>query len=137
MLYSFLCVRVCSYLATRHYPVSNGQKRQPNGDPQHCPALHSDGLLPQTREVLVPDSEQLLLTIGMSNKLGEKNTGIRNSNHQRNMWKKQKAEDMKIGKIKDIKGSGMIMCHDCYLFLNIYEKLVFVHAEMLCWLDTS
>lgn len=68
----FTCMRVCPYLATWHYPVSDGQKRQPNGDSQHCPALHSDGLLPQTREVLVPDSEQLLLTIGMSDKLGKK-----------------------------------------------------------------
>lgn len=101
VLYNFPCVHVCSYLATRHYPVSDGEKRQPNGDPEHCPALHSDGLLPQTREVLVPDSEQLLLTIGMSNKL-HKNTGIRNTGHQRNMWKKLKAEDMKIGKIKEI-----------------------------------
>lgn len=63
---------VCSYLATWHYPVSDGEKRQPNSDPEYCPALHSNGLLPQTREVLVPDSEQLLLTIGMSDKLGGK-----------------------------------------------------------------
>lgn len=72
VLYNFPCVHVCSYLATWHYPVSDGEKRQPNGDPEYCPALHSDGLLPQTREVLVPDSEQLLLTIGMSDKLGGK-----------------------------------------------------------------
>lgn len=28
------------------------------------------------------------------------------------------------------------MCDDCYLFLNICEKPVFVHTEMLCWLET-
>lgn len=58
-----------SYLATRHYPVGDSQKGQTHGDPQHRPALHSDGLLPQTREVLVPDSQQLLLAVGMGDKL--------------------------------------------------------------------
>ena len=47
---------VCSYLATWHDPVGDSQEGQADGDPQHCPALHPDGLLPQTRKVLVPDS---------------------------------------------------------------------------------
>lgn len=64
-----MCVLVCSYLAARHDPVGNSQEGQADGDPQHCPALHPDGLLPQTRKVLVPDSQQLLLTVRMGNKL--------------------------------------------------------------------
>lgn len=63
---------IIAYLAAWHYPVSNGQEGQPDGDPQHGPALHSNRLLPQTRQVLVPDREQLLLTVWMGNKL-EKN----------------------------------------------------------------
>lgn len=60
-----------SYLAAWHDPVSNGQERQADRDPKHRPALHSDRLLPQSWQVLVPDSEQLLLTIRMGNKLGK------------------------------------------------------------------
>lgn len=51
-------VHMCdSYLATWHYPVGNSQERETYGDPQHCPALHPNGLLPQTRQVLIPDSQ--------------------------------------------------------------------------------
>lgn len=60
---------MCTHLATWHYPVGDGQEGQTYGDPQHCPALHTDRLLPQTRQVLVPDGEQLLLAVGMGNKL--------------------------------------------------------------------
>lgn len=35
-----------SYLATWHYPVGDSQERQTDGDPQDCPALHSERLLP-------------------------------------------------------------------------------------------
>lgn len=59
------------YLAAWHYPVSNGQEGKADSDPQHRPALHSNRLLPQSWQVLVPDSEQLLLTIRMGNKLGK------------------------------------------------------------------
>ncbi len=64
-----VCTYVCSYLATWDYPVGNSQEGQTYGDPQHCPALHPDGLLPQTGQVLVPDSQQLLLAVGMGNEL--------------------------------------------------------------------
>lgn len=64
-----------SYLATWHYPVGNSQKGQTYGDPQYCPALHTDRLLPQSGEVLVPDSQQLLLTVGMCNKLEKTEKG--------------------------------------------------------------
>lgn len=72
MLLFHKCGSACplhSYLAARHYPVGNSQKGQTYGDPQNCPALHSDRLLPQSGEVLVPDRQQLLLTVGMCNKL--------------------------------------------------------------------
>lgn len=72
----------CSYLATWHYPVSDGQEWQPYGDPQHCPALHTNGLLPQTRQVLIPDSQKLLLAVGMGNKL-QRQKGTRNLNKLR------------------------------------------------------
>lgn len=58
-----------SYLATWDYPVGDSQERQTYGDPQYCPALHSDRLLPQSGEILIPDRQQLLLTVGMCNKL--------------------------------------------------------------------
>jgi len=61
----------CSYLATRHYPVGNRQEGQTRGDAQHCPALHPHGLLPQAGQVLVPDRQQLLLTVGMGDELTE------------------------------------------------------------------
>lgn len=58
-----------SYLATGHDPVGNSQEGQADGDTQHRPAFHPDGLLSQSGEVLVPDSEKLLLTVWMGNKL--------------------------------------------------------------------
>lgn len=62
-------VHMCSYLATWHYPVGNSQEGQTCGHPQHRPALHPNGLLPQAGQVLVPDRQQLLLTVGMGDEL--------------------------------------------------------------------
>ena len=59
----------CAYLATGHDPVGDGQEGQPHGDPQDSPALDPHGLLPQPGQVLVPDGEQLLLAVGMGDKL--------------------------------------------------------------------
>ncbi len=72
-----LCVHVCSYLATWHYPVGDSQEGQTKSDPQHCPAFHPNGLLSKTGQVLVPDSQQLLLTVWMGNKL-ERETQTKN-----------------------------------------------------------
>lgn len=60
---------MCSYLATWHYPVGDSQEGQAHRDPQHRPALHPDGLLPQAGQVLVPDGQELLLTVGMGHEL--------------------------------------------------------------------
>lgn len=73
---------VCSYLATWHYPVGDSQEGQTYSDPEHCPALHTNGLLPQTRQVLVPDSQQLLLAVGMCNKL-ERDRGLKKERERR------------------------------------------------------
>lgn len=59
----------CSYLATWHDPVGNSQEWQANGDPQHGPAFNSNGLLPETRKVLIPNGQKLLLAVRMGDKL--------------------------------------------------------------------
>lgn len=57
------------YLATGHDPVGDGEERQSDSYAQDCQTLHTDGLLPQTRQILVPDRQQLLLAVWMSHKL--------------------------------------------------------------------
>lgn len=45
------------YLATGHDPVGDGEERQSDSNAQNRQTLHTDGLLPQTRQVLVPDRQ--------------------------------------------------------------------------------
>lgn len=69
--------QVVLYLAAGHDPVGDGQEGQPNSHSQHRPALHTDGLLTQARQVLVPDGQELLLAVWVSDKLeqGEREGG--------------------------------------------------------------
>lgn len=68
----FAHVAICPYLATWHYPVGNSQEWEAYSYSQDCPALHTNGLLPQARQILIPDSQQLLLAVRMSNELKQK-----------------------------------------------------------------
>ena len=58
------------YPAARRNPVANGEERKAQGHHQHNQTLDGCGLLPQPREVLVPDGQELLLAVGVSHKLG-------------------------------------------------------------------
>lgn len=58
-----------THSATGSDPVGQGQARQPYGHRHHHQQLHRRGLLPQTRQVFIPDTQQLLLAVGMSHKL--------------------------------------------------------------------
>lgn len=59
-----------THSAARSDPVGQSQARQPYGHRHHHQQLHRRGLLPQTRQVFIPDAQQLLLAVGMSHKLG-------------------------------------------------------------------
>lgn len=58
-----------THSATGSDPVGQSQARQPYGHRHHHQQLHRRGLLPQTRQVFIPDTQQLLLAVGMSHKL--------------------------------------------------------------------
>lgn len=58
------------YPAARRNPVADGEERKAQGHHQHHQTLDGCGLLPQPREVLVPDGQELLLAVGVSHKLG-------------------------------------------------------------------
>lgn len=73
------------YLATGHDPVSDGEERQSDGDTQNRQTLHSDGLLSQTRQILIPDGQKLLLAVWMSYKLKHTNTEMKNMTINYNM----------------------------------------------------
>lgn len=60
---------LASYSAAGSDPVSQGQARQSDGHRQHHQQFDGSGLLPQAGQVLIPDTEQLLLAVRMSNKL--------------------------------------------------------------------
>lgn len=96
-----LCAHVCSYLATWDYPVGDSQEGQTYSDPQHCPALHPDRLLPQTGQVLVPDSQQLLLAVGMGDELERETRNL-------NQWRIKGEEDGSTGqeKVREEKERG-------------------------------
>lgn len=67
-----------SYLAARGEPVADGEQREAQRHHQHHQALDGDGLLPQARQVLIPDRQQLLLAVRMGHKLqgtGDRETG--------------------------------------------------------------
>ena len=63
-----VCVFGC-YLATGHNPVGDGEEGEAHSDPQHSPAHDPHRLLPQTRQVLIPDGQKLLLAVWMGHKL--------------------------------------------------------------------
>lgn len=58
-----------TYPAARCNPVADGEERKAQGHNQHDQTLDSYGLFPQTREVLIPDCQELLLAVRVSHKL--------------------------------------------------------------------
>lgn len=50
-------------------PVSHSQSRQSYSHRQHHQQFDGSGLLSQARQVLIPDTQQLLLAVRMSHKL--------------------------------------------------------------------
>ena len=73
-----VCIRCecISYLTAGHDPVRNGEERKPHSHTQYRPALHPYGLLPETLQVLIPESQELLLAIRMGHKLGTNNSMV-------------------------------------------------------------
>lgn len=59
------------YSAARSKPVGQSQSRQSYSHCQHHQQFDSSGLLPQAGQILIPDTQQLLLAVRMSHKLTE------------------------------------------------------------------
>lgn len=58
-----------THSAARSDPIGQSQARQSDGHRHHHQQLDRRGLLPQTRQVFIPDTQQLLLAVGVSHKL--------------------------------------------------------------------
>lgn len=58
-----------TYSAAWSDPVGQRQPRQSYSHRQHHQQFDGSGLLSQARQVLIPDTEQLLLAVRMSHKL--------------------------------------------------------------------
>ena len=64
---------VGSHPAAGEQPVSCGEKGQTQAHQHHHEALHQQVLLPEERQVLVPQTQELLLAVGVGHKLSRKN----------------------------------------------------------------
>lgn len=112
-----------SYLATGHYPVGDSQEGKPYCYPQHRPALHTDGLLPQAWQVLIPDSQQLLLAVGMSNKLKIEKKKTRNLRQEMRSGHRSKRDTGAAGKMSLTKTFfKVLLIWFCYL----YDCVIFI-----------
>lgn len=58
-----------THSAARSDPIGQSQARQSDGHRHHHQQLDRRGLLSQTRQVFIPDTQQLLLAVGVSHKL--------------------------------------------------------------------
>lgn len=66
-----------THSAARSDPIGQSQARQSDGHRHHHQQLDRRGLLSQTRQVFIPDTQQLLLAVGVSHKLRAREQGQR------------------------------------------------------------